>query len=139
MAEKKSDPEEHKQRHERPPLLEWIVAAAGAILVAGAIGFMLYQAMTQNAAPPDFSFQVDSITPTAAGYLVKFQVENAGQETASEVVVEGELKSGAESVEKSSALFNYIPSHSRRAGGLFFTRNPQEFELQLRAAGYSAR
>ena len=35
------------------------------------------------------------------------------------------------------ALFlDYLPPHSKRRGGLFFTRDPRQFELQARAFGY---
>ena len=100
MAEKTSKTqtgkaEENKQRHENPPVWEWIIAGTGAILVVGAIGFMLYQAVARKTSPPDFSFKVNSITPVTNGYLgqdLSFEVENAGDETAADVNVEGELK-----------------------------------------------
>jgi len=30
----------------------------------------------------------------------------------------------------------YAPAHSIRRGGLFFTKNPQQFDLQIRVPGY---
>ena len=143
MAEKTSKKETGKagdkeQNHRNPSFAEWVIAAIGAILVFGAIGFMFYQATQQKTAPPEFLFKIDSVTELKNGYLVKFEVENAGTETAADVLIEGELSSGAETLEKNTVTLNYVPSHSRSRGGLYFRKNPREFSLQLRVAGYAA-
>lgn len=124
------------KRSSKPPLWEWIFAILGLILVTGAISFMIYQATKQTKKLPNFVFKIDAPTQNSNGYLVEFELENTGDETASAVVIEGELKGGAESVEKSSATLNYAPSHSKRQGGLLFTKNPNDFELKIRVAGY---
>ena len=36
------------------------------------------------------------------------------------------------------ARIDYVPGHSVRQGGLFFTRDPRTGHLSLRARGYSA-
>jgi uncharacterized protein (TIGR02588 family) len=143
MAEKTSKKEtgkagEKEQNHRNPPIAEWVVAGLGAILVFGAIGFMFYQAIGQKTAPPEFLFRIDSITELQDGYLVKFEVENAGTETAADVLIEGELKNETETLEKNTVTLKYVPSHSRSRGGLYFRKNPRESSLQLRVAGYAA-
>jgi uncharacterized protein (TIGR02588 family) len=40
-------------------------------------------------------------------------------------------------VETSQATIDYLPQRSERRGGLFFTRNPEGLDLNLRAEGYS--
>jgi uncharacterized protein (TIGR02588 family) len=35
-------------------------------------------------------------------------------------------------------VFDYVPGHSVRQGGLFFTRDPRSGHLSVRARGYSA-
>ncbi len=140
MAEEKSKKETEKtekdKRHGKPPISEWIVAAVGCVLVAGAIGFMVYEAATQENLPPNFIFKINSTTQSANGYLVKFELENTGDETAGDVAVEGTLSRGEENIEQSSVTLDYAPSHSKREGGLFFTKNPNEFELKIRVTGY---
>jgi uncharacterized protein (TIGR02588 family) len=63
-------------------------------------------------------------------------VINEGGTTAAGLTVEGELRDGTESVETSDSTIDYVPSHSERQGGLFFTLDPGEYEVQLRAKGY---
>lgn len=133
---KTQDESEKNKRHAKPPASEWIVAAIGCVLVAGAIGFMIYQAIYHQTSPPNFSVKVVSVSQTANGYLVKFSLENTGDQTAAAVTVEGELLRDTESVEKSAATLTYAPSHSKREGGLFFVNNPQDFNLKIRATGY---
>jgi uncharacterized protein (TIGR02588 family) len=118
------------------PLLERIVALVGLILVSGSIGFLVYQAITRNSSPPDVTLNISSITTISNGYLVKFQAMNKGDSTAKGLIVEGQLKDGNEEIETSEATLDYLPSHSEREGGLFFTKDPRQFELRLRALGY---
>ena len=118
------------------PLSERIVAFVGLILVLGSIGFLVYQAITRNSAPPDVTLNINIITTVSNGYLVKFQAMNKGNSTAKGLIVEGQLKDGNEDIETSETTLDYLPSHSEREGGLFFTKDPRQFELQLRALGY---
>ncbi len=137
MSEEKSkDKKENRGQQKETPVWEWIIAAVGLILVVGTIGFTLYRAMTEETTPPILEFSVQAIKPTANGYLVEFRVKNTGNQTAAAVSIEGELKKGAESIEKSSASLAYAPANSVREGGLFFAKNPNEFELNIRAVGY---
>ncbi len=133
---KEENQEENKEQHNKTPVWEWIIAAAGLILVVGSIGLTLYRAITEETTPPILEFSIDSIEPTANGYLVKFQVKNTGNQTAAALTVEGELKNGADSAETSTSTLAYAPANSVRRGGLFFTKNPQQFDLQIRATGY---
>ncbi len=128
--------EENQERHTKTPVWEWLVAAVGLILVIGSIGLTLYRAVIEKTTPPILEFSVDSIQPTANGYLVKFQVRNTGNQTAAALTIEGELKNGEESAETSTATLAYAPANSVRRGGLFFTKNPQNVDLQIRATGY---
>lgn len=135
MAKKKQQSEANK-KHADPPVWEWIIAGIGLILVAGAIGFMIYQAVAEDATPPNLSVSVESVAPKDKGYLVKFRVKNTGDLTAASLTIEGELKDGAEIVETSTATLTYAPSHSEREGGLFFSKNPNEYQLEIRPKGY---
>ena len=62
--------------------------------------------------------------------LVSLTVAAAG------LTIEGELKNGEKSEETSDVTMTYIPSQSTRRGGLIFTKNPNEYQLQIRAKGY---
>ncbi len=135
-SENKEDKKENRKQSDTTTVWEWLTAAAGLILVSAAIGSTLYRAATEESTPPKLEISVDSIAPNGDGYLVKFTVKNTGNQTAAALIVEGELKNGAESIETSTATLAYAPSNSERRGGLFFTQNPNQFNLQIRAAGY---
>ncbi len=135
----KSENKEKRERPKKTPVWEWIIAAVGFILVVAALGTTLYRAVIEESTPPILEISVEAIVPTANGYLVNFSVKNNGNQTAAGLTVEGELKrgeEGAESVETSSATLAYAPANSRREGGLFFSKNPNEYKLEIRAKGY---
>jgi uncharacterized protein (TIGR02588 family) len=114
----------------------WGIALLGLALVLGSIGFMLYEAAAGDSSPPDVTLRVDSILPTRNGFLVEFRAINEGGSTAEGLTVEGELGNGTEVMETSNTTIEYVPSHSERKGGLFFTSDPRQYKLQLRAKGY---
>ncbi|MGI8639738.1 MAG: hypothetical protein ACR2MG_07265 [Pyrinomonadaceae bacterium] len=134
MAEENK--QENQKQTEKPSIWEWIIAAVGLILVVGSIGLTAYRATTEETTPPILEITFEPSVPTANGYLVKFQVKNTGNQTAAALTIEGELKNGADSAETSTATLAYAPANSVRQGGLFFTKNPQNFDLQIRATGY---
>ena len=118
------------------PWWMWGIALLGLALVAGSIAFMLYEAVAGDSSPPDITVHVDSILPIRNGYLVKFRAVNEGGSTAEGLTVEGVLRNGTEILETSNTVLEYVPAHSEREGGLFFTSDPRQYQLQLRAKGY---
>jgi uncharacterized protein (TIGR02588 family) len=131
----------NKPRHDQEklddaPLWMWSIGLLGLVLVLGSIGFMLYEAAAGDSSPPDVMVDVQEILPIQNGFLVEFRVINEGGRTAAGLIVEGELRDGTEIVEASDTTIEYVPSHSEREGGLFFTQDPRQYELQLRATGY---
>jgi uncharacterized protein (TIGR02588 family) len=71
--------------------------------------------------PPDVKLSVASIVRAQNGYLVKITAVNQGGITAEGVIVEGELRSGTEAVERSRTTIDYLPPRSEKRAGLFFT------------------
>ena len=138
MAEekKKSNTEDNRQESPSPSPLEWIFAAIGLVVIAVAIGFLVYRGATKGDTPPVVKIEVESITPSGENYLVNFRVSNAGDTTAAALTIEGELKNGDQAEETSDISFAYLPAKSVRRGGLFFTKDPNRFELKIRAKGY---
>jgi uncharacterized protein (TIGR02588 family) len=134
-SEKASEPE-GKESGRKEQAWEWIVAILGAALVAGAIGFMLYEAVAVETSPPSITLHVEAIQATPNGHLVLFRAVNGGGSTAEGLAVEGELVDGTRSIEVSEIVIDFVPQHSHRGGGLFFTNDPQKYELRLRAEGY---
>jgi uncharacterized protein (TIGR02588 family) len=111
------------------------VAALGAILVTGTLGYMGWYMVAHEQTPPALSFEVTSVEPQDDRYLVTFRVINAGNSTAAQVHVAGELRRDDETVEEGETTIDYVPSYSERRGGLVFTRDPRQHDLMLRAKG----
>lgn len=122
--------------HEKSSLLEWIVAAVGILLVSGVIVFLIYRGATKGDMPPKIKIEIESVVKADENYLVNFRVINAGEITAAGLTIEGELKNGEKSEETSDVTLTYVPAQSERHGGLIFTKNPNEYKLQIRAKGY---
>jgi uncharacterized protein (TIGR02588 family) len=118
------------------PVLEWIIGALGFAVVAGVIAFLFYDAITTSPSPPDVDVSVISVAQVRSAYLVEVKTLNHGGSTAAGVVIRGELRKGPDVLEQSHATLDYLPQNSEKQVGLFFTRDPRKFDLQVRALGY---
>lgn len=119
-----------------PPLLEWIVGAIGLIIVVGLISFLIYEAFTESERPPIIVVDTVSVSSAGGNYLARFTLDNTGGITGADVTIEGTLSSDGEVVETSYVTVPYVPPDSIREGGLYFTQNPEQYDLQLRVLGY---
>ena len=126
----------NREKLDHAPLWMWGIGLLGLLLIFGSIGFMLYEAAAGDSSPPNVTVQVENIISTQNGFLVEFRAVNEGGRTAEGLTVEGKLRNGNEIVEASETTIEYVPSHSERTGGLFFTLDPRQYELELRAKGY---
>jgi uncharacterized protein (TIGR02588 family) len=124
-------------REQATPLLEWIVGGLGAVLVAGAIAFLVWHSLARDRTPPDVRLVAERVLDLRNGYLVQFRAFNEGGSAAAEVTIEGELTGPDGEVETSEAVLDYLPPRSDREGGLLFAKNPRAGELRLRATGYA--
>jgi uncharacterized protein (TIGR02588 family) len=123
-------------KSDTPPPWLWGMGILGLILLIGTLGLLIYEGAAGDSSPPAVVVRVETILPTGNGYLVRFRAVNQGGSTAEGVAIEGELSRGAERVQVSETTLDYMPSHSARQGGLFFTHDPRAYDLQLRATGY---
>ena len=126
-----------RQPRQAVPLLEWIVAALGAILVGGAIAYLVYHSMTRGQTPPDIRVGAEQVLELGHGYVVQFRALNEGGSAAAQVTIEGEVVGPDGATERGEAVLDYLPPRSDRAGGLLFTSDPRQGELRLRATGYA--
>lgn len=130
------DSKKDQKKLDDAPLWVWGIGLVGFVLVLGSIAFMLYESVMGDTSPPDIAVHQESVEPSGGGFLVTFRVANEGGSTAAGLTIEGTLKNGKENIETSTTTIEYLPSHSEREGGLFFTLDPGQYELQLRATGY---
>ena len=118
------------------PWWMWCIAILGLALVIGSIAFMLYEAAAGDSSPPDIRVHFDATVQIRNGYLVKFRAVNEGGTTVEGLTVEGVLRNGTAIQETSDTILEWVPAHSEREGGLFFSSDPRQYQMQLRAKGY---
>ena len=117
--------------------LEWIAAGFGLLVAAAMAGFIGWGAYSRgDSAPPAISVVPQRVVETSAGYVVEVKATNASEQTGAAVLIEGELKEGGASVEKSQATISYVPGRSERTAGLVFRRDPRRLQLEVRTLGY---
>ncbi|WP_457089320.1 TIGR02588 family protein [Microvirga sp. P5_D2] len=119
------------------PLLEWIASGIGLLLVVCMLGFIGWQALDDPRSPPAITVEASDVSSVPGGYRVIFQARNAGGAAAAQVRIDGVVSTGNQGPETSSVILDYIPGHSAREGGLFFTQDPRTGNLALRASGFA--
>ncbi|WP_065377150.1 hypothetical protein [Ensifer adhaerens] len=116
--------------------IEWLTGSVSAIGVIALIGWVGFEAATQSDGAPDLSVKTISSASRDGGYLVMFDVENAADRTAADVVVRGEITAGNTVVETVEITLDYVPMHSRTRAGLIF-RNEPAGRSRIFATGFS--
>mgnify|MGYP000049699568 CR=1 FL=1 len=118
---------------------EWAVAAVGFVILAGIVGYLVYEGFSDTpSAHPDIVVVGEGPVRLASGtYLVPITVENRGDVTGAAVQVIGTLIDDAGVLfEESRTIFDFVPQHSKDAGGLYFAADPAAGRLELRVEGY---
>ncbi|HMP62330.1 MAG TPA: hypothetical protein PKA17_04430 [Phenylobacterium sp.] len=129
-------------REGSPPLqttspLEWGVALAGLVVVAGAVIYLLAYAALGAQGPPLMSLAKVSAAPMGEAYALRFEARNDGGATAANVQLSAELTLDGAVVERAQATLDYLPRNGRREGAFVFTRDPQAYEVRLRIESYA--
>ena len=119
------------------PYLEWAAAIVSTILVLAMVAYMMYEGITGDGKPPLATVQADTVIEADGGYLVMFTVSNSGGETAAALRVSGALLRDTATIEQSDASIDYLPPRATRSGGMFFSRDPRLYRLELRPVGFS--
>lgn len=122
-------------RDAAPPLSEWFVAAIGLALLVGSVAYLLYDGNGRSQ-PPAPVVRMLAVEPQQGRFLVRVQAVNESRTTAAALRVEGTLRRGGETVERSEIEFDYLPGRSTREGGMFFTADPRGLQLELSARSY---
>lgn len=125
-----------RRREGGPPFWEWTVAGVGLVMFVATLGYLTFDALAPEPTSPSPRIEVTSVESQDSRFLVHLRVHNAGKTTAAGLRVSGILKSGGEVLERSATEFEYIPGESSRSGGLFFSRDPSRFQLELRAESF---
>jgi len=118
--------------------LEWAVFGVALALVAGALGFLIYDGATSKGAPPQFEITLDAAEQRGQNFVVPVRVTNTGDETAEGVHVEVTLEGGGGAeAERGEFVIGFLPRQGTREGSVNFHADPRAGgNLRARVLGY---
>jgi uncharacterized protein (TIGR02588 family) len=119
-----------------PTTTQWVVGIGSTLLVLALLAFVVYEAISGTDSPPVVVVRVERVLPVPGGYVVEVGAYNEGGTTASALQIEGTLKQDTVTVETSTATIQYVPAETEREAGLFFTKDPLQYKLEVRPLGY---
>jgi uncharacterized protein (TIGR02588 family) len=114
----------------------WALAAIGMLFLFASFSVLLRESLAGAQPAADIAIRVDEIRPSAQGHLVSLKIANSGTATAASLGVEGVLTRGGVDVESSDITIDYVAAGSERDAVLFFSNDPRQGELSVRAKGY---
>jgi uncharacterized protein (TIGR02588 family) len=117
--------------------LEWVVFGVGTLLVAGTLGFLVYDGATSGGdAPP--ALTVVTGTPEQKGeqFIVPVTVRNDGGQTAGGVTIEVTLERDGAEPERGEFAVAFLPRDGKREGFVTFRTDPRTARLVPRVLGY---
>jgi uncharacterized protein (TIGR02588 family) len=137
-AKRAHSPARQEARAQNEPWWQWLIAAAGALLILGTAGYLVYRGFAVPEAPPHVTLHVRRIDVSGDGYVAVVEARNHGAKTAAGLKVQGALRRAGESLEQSEFVLDYLPPDSVREGGLFFSNDPRGdgVDLTIAASGY---
>jgi len=118
------------------PGLEWAVSGLGVAIVTTMLAFIGYNGLKEERTPPDVTVKILGVRPVGQGVLVQIRAKNNGASTAAGLTIEGVVKEGEKDLETSNVTFDYLPAHSTRDGGVYFTKDAAAHRIEVRALGY---
>jgi uncharacterized protein (TIGR02588 family) len=124
-----------KKEIQKVPVWEWIVALAGLLLLAFVFVILGREAMESSDSPPAIELRLQKRVSHGTGELVLIEVHNRGGQTAADLKVRGTL--GADrNAETREVTIDYVPRHSRKVVGLFFSQPVADQSLRLEPVGF---
>jgi len=117
--------------------LEWTVFAISSLLLLFILVYLCYQTFAHKPSPPDLevSYSKESSARNPFGY--KIILENHGEETAEDVIIQASLLKNNTAIEQSELQIVFSPKRSKREGWINFTSNPAEADsIQVKVVSY---
>ena len=124
------------QRNARPSRQTYWLAALGTVFVLGSFAMLLRESFSDDPPVPQIAVRVDEILESAQGYLVSLKIDNSGEGTAAQLVIEGVLMRAGTKLETSLVHVDYVAAGSSRDAALLFSNDPRQGQLVVRPKGY---
>lgn len=132
MVKKSKHPEAQE-----PHWIEWVTGVLSSLVVIGILAWVGYEALTQDAKPPDLVIQVGQDDVMEAGHRVEFQVLNRSDRTAAAVTVRGEVIDAGTVLESAEVILDYVPADSKAGGAFIFITDTTNREIRIQPRGYA--
>lgn len=117
--------------------LEWVVFAIGLALVAGVLGYLVYDGLTMGDAPPSIEVRLGTPEQRGENFIVPVTVTNRGDATAEGVSIEVEQQRGdGQEGERGQFEVAFLPRRATREGWVAFKTDPRQAQLTARVLGY---
>jgi uncharacterized protein (TIGR02588 family) len=114
--------------------IEWAVFGAGLLLLLAVAGYLVYEMATGTTTPAQLTVALGEPERTGDHYMVPVTVENAGETSAENVLVEVSV-AGSEPL-RSMLQLAFVPRGSSSNGWVVFPTQPAAGQLQARVLGY---
>lgn len=116
--------------------LEWVVFWVSLVVVAGTVGFLVWDGVQGEGSPPALSVELGKPEPRDGIWAVPVTLRNQGDETAEGVNVEVTLETPGAQPETADFEAAFVPRQSQREGWVTFRTDPSRGRLSGRAVGY---
>jgi len=130
-----TDTQERTQ--EARPLVEWIFGGVSAVIVAGLVLFLGYQALFGEARPAELHVAIERIDRLQNGTAIIVAVANTGDKAASAVIVHASAPDASGGMSQRQIEFDYVGANAVRRGAFVFTDPVAPDALGLEIGGYT--
>lgn len=125
---------ETSDRNTKNPL-EWVVFGLSCLLVIGAVGFLIFTAVTRKDGPADLRIAIGDIGTRGDSTVVQVILTNEGTRTAAAVKVHLTATYGTE-VRESDVDVDFVPRGGRREAVAVFSGTERPSQITPKVVGY---
>lgn len=117
--------------------LEWAVLGISFPLVVLTLGYLTYEAITRQDAPPRIEVQLGAPAAQGQKFIVPVTATNEGDLTAKNVRIEVISEKGGAVQERDEFEFDFLPRRATRQAWVSFQTDPRQAErLSARVLSY---
>lgn len=142
MSTKETSKEPHEAQRQKSDnsersVAEWTTLGISSAILLGIISMVLWFAFTQSDQPPIISVEplLTEIRHDETGYYVPVVIQNHGDETVADAMIEGELIIQGQESETSEITIGFLAAGEEEHGTLVFQNDPEDgdFTVSIRS------
>lgn len=123
------------RRREGSDPLETLVSLLSALLLLGAIGFLVWEGVSLTE-PPTFEAETGAVWHSDGRYYLPLVVRNSGGESVQNLGLNVTLEEGARTVAQAETAIVWLPAHSQRRAVVIFDQDPKAYRIVTSFEGY---